>query len=230
MKKQGKVQQSGTTMNWAKIGTLFVLLICVVGFTLNMGFFSFFKTAQTGSAVVVDYTIRDADGRPILTSVAQVAVQSYQAQEGVFFTDPMQLEVGKGEEDPIHAVDVYVTDGENVYSAGTFALFSNEVDQISMAVEGMRENDRKTIPLDSGDEWERILTAEEYENIGGNFTDTQVGDYIPLGFVDAPIIAVDNSTPEIATRWAYVTAKDNETLDVRYGYATAEIILTEIIR
>jgi hypothetical protein len=230
MKKQGKVQKSGTTMNWTKIGTIFVLLICVVGFTLNMGFFSFFKNAQAGSAVVVDYTIRDADGRPILTSVPQVAAQSYQAQEGVFFTDPLQLEVGQVEESPIHSVDVYVTDGENVYSAGTFALFSNEVDTISMSVEGMRENDQKTISLDSGDKMERVLTVEEFENIGGNFTETQVGDYIPMGFVDAPTIAVDNSTPDIATRWSLVTAKDDETLGVQYGYATAEIILREIIR
>jgi FKBP-type peptidyl-prolyl cis-trans isomerase 2 len=228
MKKQQKVQKSGASSRWLKVGTLLVLLICVVGFTLNMGFFSYFTTAQPGSVATVDYTIRDDEGRAILTSVSQIALESYQNQEGAFFTDPLQLEVGGTQDAFINPVDVYVTDGQSVYSAGKFALFSSEIDGISSALEGMRVNDRKTVSLDAGDKWERTMTAEEFENIGGNFTGAQVGDYVPMGFVDAPVIAVDNTTPEIATRWVKVTDKGDGVLAVQYGYATADIVLKEI--
>ena len=62
--------------DWAKTATrvfvVFILISCILGFTLTMGFFNIFKKAEEGSIVALEYTIRDETGIPIITSDTSV--------------------------------------------------------------------------------------------------------------------------------------------------------------
>lgn len=211
-----------------KIGALFILVICVAGFTLNMGFFSALKTAQPGNAVTLDFTFRDESGFAVLTSNQQVMKTAIETGEGVLMTQPIVLEVGGDVMEDIIPVDAYISDGTQYYNVGKYALLSFELNTISDACEGMRQNERKRVSFEYPEPPVWTLSVENFENFGGNFSTVKVGDWVPLGFSTGPIISVDNTTPEIPMRITRVVDKQADSIDIRYGYAYADIILSEL--
>ncbi|KQC05726.1 MAG: hypothetical protein APR53_06290 [Methanoculleus sp. SDB] len=228
MKAQRNSKKPDSSPNYMKIGALFILVICVAGFTLNMGFFSAFKTAQPGNAVALDFTLRDESGLAVLTSNQQVMKNALETGEGVLVTQPISLNVGGNVTEDIVSVDAYVSDGTRYYPIGKYALLSFELETISDACEGMRQNERKRVSFEYPESPVWTLSVEEFENFGGNFSTTNLGDWVPLGFSTAPIIAVDNTTPEVPFRLTKVVDKQADSIDIRYGYAYADIILSEM--
>jgi hypothetical protein len=212
--------------DWAKTATrvfvVFILISCILGFTLTMGFFNIFKKAEEGSIVAIEYTIRDETGIPIITSDTSV-VETEGVLAGV--SQPIQFIVNQTYDDFIVPVEVYI------YPSGVinYALFEPEMQAISDGVIGLGEGDSKTIYFPFGSSMEREMTKIQYENIGGNFSEAEIGMWIPLGFAPQPEITVENATPEtIATRYAKITSIGDESLNVLYGYAGADIRVTAI--
>lgn len=223
MKKQGKAKQGDLTGKLSKAAIIIVLVMAVAGFTLNMGFFASFKSAKPGSLVVVDYTLRDGENRPIISSVQQLVQNSLENGETVGYTSQILVEVNGEEENGINPIDVYYPGGEL-----KFALFSGELDAISSGIEGMHVNEQKTIPLEFGSSLISNMTPEQFEQIGGNFTSVQPGDWMAMGFTDTPIVSVDNSTPVIPIRWAKVTEKSTDEIFLLYGYSSVDVIVRDI--
>lgn len=213
--------------DWAKTATrvfvVFILISCVLGFTLTMGFFNIFKKAEEGSIVAVQYTIRDETGIPIITSETSV-VETEGVLAGV--SQPIQFMVNQTYEDFIVPIEVYV------YSSGVinYALFETEMQAISDGVVGLGEGDSTTVYFPFGSSLEREMSKEQYENIGGNFSEAEVGMWIPLGFAPQPEIALENETPQtIATRYAKITDIGDDSLTVLYGYAGADVRVETIV-
>ncbi|NYT05483.1 MAG: hypothetical protein GKC04_03800 [Methanomicrobiales archaeon] len=228
MKPQGKSKKSDQKPDFMKAGALIILFVCVVGFTLNMGFFSVFKTAQAGNVASIDFTLRDETGVAVLTSNQQVVREAIEAGEGVLVTPPLQLEVGGTITEEIMPVDLYITDGSQYYPVGSFALLSRELSTMANACEGMRVNDRKRVPFSYDEEPVWSLTAEQFEKFGGNFSSVQAGEWVPLGFSTTPIIPVDNTTPEVPIRMTKVVDKTADEILIRYGYTSVDIVLNEL--
>ena len=212
------------TKNLTRVFVVFILISCVLGFSLTMGFFSVFKTAADGSGIVVSYTIRDDSGVPVLSSDDTV-IQN----EGVIAgaSQPLQMVIGQNYTDFIVPIEVYM------YPAGitTYALFEPELTTIADEAKGMHEGDTKTILFPFGETMTRGMTEEQYRLIGGNYSEAAVGMWIPLGFAPQPEVVLGNETaPEtVATRMAQIVAKDNDTLTVQYGYASADIAITQLV-
>ena len=121
----------------------------------------------------------------------------------------------------------YYTPDYSAMDSIQFAFFQAEMDAIAAEVTGMHENDRKTVEFEFWPDLKSTMTPEQFANIGGNFTTAEIGDVMPMGFTEEPIISVDNSTPEIAIRWATVVEK-NDTITLRYGYPAVDIIVQQI--
>ena len=212
------------TKNLTRVFVVFILISCVLGFSLTMGFFSVFKTAADGSGIVVSYTIRDDSGVPVLSSDDTV-IQN----EGVIAgaSQPLQMVIGQNYTDFIVPIEVYM------YPAGitTYALFEPELTTIADEAKGMHEGDKKTVLFPFGETMTREMTEEQYRLIGGNYSEAAVGMWIPLGFAPQPEVVLGNETaPEtVATRMAQIVAKDNDTLTVQYGYASADIAITQLV-
>ena len=223
-KQKSAKKNDDLTKNLTRAFVVFILISCVLGFTLTMGFFSIFKTAADGSAVLVSYTIRDDSGVPVISSD-----QSVIENEGVIagVSQPLQMFIGQNYSDYIVPIDVYM------YPSGVaqFALFEPEMTAISEGAKGMHEGDRKTVLFPFGETMTRDMTAEQYTLIGGNYSEASVGMWIPLGFAPRPEVVLDNETaPEtVATRMAKIIEKDNDTLTVLYGYASADIAVEQIV-
>ena len=182
-----------------RVFVVFILISCVLGFTLTMGFFSIFKTAADGSGVLISYTIRDDSGVPVISS-DQTTVET----EGVIagYSQPLQMVIGQNYSDFIVPIDVYM------YPSGVaqYALFEPELTAISDGAKGMHEGDTKTVLFPFGETMVRDMTAEQYTLIGGNYSEASVGMWIPLGFAPQPEVVLDNETaPEtVATRMAKI--------------------------
>lgn len=212
------------TKNLTRAFVVFILISCVLGFTLTMGFFSIFKTANDGSGIVVSYTIRDDSGVPVLSS-DETVIQNEGVVAGV--SQPLQMVIGANYSDFIVPIDVYM------YPAGvtSYALFEPELTTIADGAKGMHEGDSKTVSFPFGETMVREMTAEQYTLIGGNYSEAVTGMWIPLGFAPQPEVVLGNETaPEtVATRMAKIVEKDNDTLTVQYGYATADISIVQIV-
>jgi hypothetical protein len=229
MKKQGnnksKDKNKEVSDRLMKVGTVVVLLICVVGFTLTMGFFSFFKTAQPGSICQVDYTLYDAQGMPLITSNERVAQAEYERTNLVLLSDPLVLTVG--EEYPETFVPITLRYPEGASNT----LLAGELSQLNAALQGMRQNEQKTVQISGAETMTTTMTQEQFDSIVGgygtnfNFSSAEAGDWVPLGLSATPIIALDNSTPEIYVRYGKVAQKSADEITVAYGYPTASLTL-----
>lgn len=232
MKKQGNTKSKDKNKEGSerlmKLATLGVLLICVVGFTLSMGFFSVFKTAQPGSICQIDYTLYDAEGMPLITSNENVAQAEYERYNLVLLSDPLVLTVG--EEYPETFVPIALRYPEGASNT----LLAGELSQINAALQGMRENEQKSVAISGAETMQTTMTSEEFDSIVGgygtnfNFTSAEEGDWVPLGLSSTPVIALDNSTPEIYVRYGKVAEKSGDEITVAYGYPTASITLQYI--
>lgn len=212
------------TKTLTRVFVVFILISCVLGFTLTMGFFSIFKTASDGSGVVVSYTIRDDSGMPVLSS-DETVIENEGVIAGV--SQPMQMYIGQNYSDFIVPIDVYM------YPSGvvSYALFEPEMTAIADGAKGMHEGDSKTVPFPFGETLVRDMTAEQFTLIGGNYSESYIGMWIPLGFALQPEVVIDNESEleTITTRMAKIIGKDNDTLTVQYGYASADIVVEQIV-
>jgi hypothetical protein len=228
MKKQANKKKDDRFQTLSRVAIVLVLLMALAGFTLNMSFFSIFKATEKGDLVVIDYTLLYEDDRPLFSSVEQTIESGYNEGMNIGYTPQMLVEAGSEMEESMQNVDVYYynPDYSSVRSI-QFPFFQAEMDAITAAVTGMKENGRKTVEFDFWSDLKSTLTPEQFANIGGNFTTAEVGDVVPMGFTEEPIISIDNNTPEIAVRWATVIEK-NDTITLRYGYPAVEITVVEI--
>ncbi|WAI00730.1 hypothetical protein [Methanogenium organophilum] len=223
-KQKSAKKNDDWTKTLTRVFVVFILISCVLGFTLTMGFFSIFKTAADGSGIVVSYTIRDDSGVPVLSS-EETIIENEGVIAGV--SQPMQMVIGQNYSDFIVPIEVYM------YPAGvtSYALFEPELTAIADGAKGMHEGDTKTVPFPFGEAMVRDMTAEQYTLIGGNYSEAEIGMWIPLGFAPQPEIVLDNETaPEtVATRMAKIVEMENDTLTVQYGYASADIAIEQIV-
>jgi len=222
-KKSAKKKQ-----DWNKSLTqafiVFILIACVAGFSLTMGFFDIFKTAKDGNGIVVSYTIRDDTGIPVLSS-DQAVIEKEGVAGGV--SQPLQMVIGSNYTDFIVPINVYM------YPVGStsYALFEPEMTAIAEGAIGLGEKGTKTVLFPFGKTMVREMTAEQYNLIDGNYSQAAVGMWIPLGFAPQPEVVLGNETaPEtITTRMAKIVGKGNDTLTVQYGYASADITILQIV-
>lgn len=232
MKKQGNTKSKDKNKEVSdrlmKVGTVIVLLICVVGFTLTMGFFSFFKTAQPGSICQVDYTLYDAQGTPLITSNDRVFQGEYEKGNLALLSEPLVLTVGEAYQQTFIPITLRYPEG------ASNTMLSGELAQINDALQGMRQNEQKTVEITGAETMVTAMTAEEFNSIvqgygtNFNFSSAEPGDWVPLGMSATPIIELDNATPEIYVRYGKVAQKSTDEITVAYGYPAASITLEYI--
>jgi hypothetical protein len=186
------------------------------------------QTAQIGNNAVIGYTIRDADGTPILTTDQQLVQGELQKGHVTLLSSGMEIPVGMA------------ISGENIapipiifpqeLQNSTFALLGFEINAISQGLVGMHPGETKTIAFNYGsNNFTMNLSAEEANGIGINVTEAQVGDPVFVGFTTSPEIPVGNATAQQpALRLATITAVNPDALVIQYRYGTAEITLNGI--
>lgn len=229
-KEKPAAKKSSWTQSWAKI---FLVMACIlfVGVmiitSLGTNWLVTMKPAKTGDTTIIDLTIRDEEGRPVLTTNQRIFNASFEKRELVWYTNPLTMTVNSTTTDMINPVSVYRYD----YGGASFGLFGTELNQISASLEGMKQGETQKIVLVNNEQFEREMSPEQFAQIGGNFSTAMPGDQLLLAFTTTPMINVDdNSTPQYAFRTSLITGKTADNVTVNYGYPTADISIVRLNR
>jgi len=225
MKKQETKKDKDRQKMLSKIFVVFILISCVIGFSLTASFFNIFKTAEQGNYVIVDYTLNFEDGIPIISSSQSVVQDAYQNGFPTALSGSLVLQAGVPQSEKIIPVEAYVyPDGMTEY-----ALFDIELDTISNSVIGMHQGDVKKINFDFAQDLTDNMSSFAYNAIGGNFSQAQTGMLVPLAFNYYPDENGETSNNSVKLeRPSVIIGKTDDALILRYGYAVADIQLREI--
>lgn len=217
-------------INWTKIGIVTVCVVMAVFMVVSMfgmSWLNLFTQAKPGNTALVDFTFRDAQDRPIVTSVMSVITQMKDPGVMVFKANslPVRVNVSTGDDlVPIQVINPY-----NEFGVLEFGLFGPEIDMISNSLEGMGVGESKIVVNPYASQMGREMTLEQFVNISGeSFAKVQVGDQVPLAFVDQPQIPMDNTTISSYIRTAMVVNRDEANITLNYGYPTIEITLAKL--
>ncbi|MDD1724128.1 MAG: hypothetical protein LUQ07_03250 [Methanospirillum sp.] len=225
-----KPSEKKEEINWTKIGIVAVCVFIAVAMVISMlgySWLNIFTQAKPGNTATVDFTFRDAQNRPIVTSILSVITQANSSDQIMFKAESMPVHVNVSSSDdlvPIQVVNPYSSD-----RVLQFGLFGPEVDMISAALDGMGVGQSKTITNPYASQMSRQMTIDQFKNISSeSFADVRIGDQVPLAFIDQPEINLDNSTQTSYIRTATVTARDEGNITLNYGYPTIEVTLAQL--
>jgi hypothetical protein len=225
-----KTQQKGSKnddkswMKWAYVGIALLVAVAMVGSYLVPIISS--EKAKVGDTAFIGYTIRDENGRPLITTDQSLLEREYQRGNVVFPSNGMEIQVGV----PVPADEIAVV--TVLYpSVAEFGLLSFETNAISEALVGMRPGETKTVGFSYGDnDLAMRLSPEEADEFGFNFSTLEVGYVFARGLTTSPNIPVGNETPESPPlRFLKVVEKTPDSVVFTYRYGSADVTLYSIV-
>jgi len=228
-KTQQKTSANDTApwMKWAYVGIALLVAVAMVG-TYLAPMFEKKPTAQVGNTAVIGYTIFSEDGRPLITTDQNLLASEYEKGNLVLLTHGLEMSAGgqvSGENIAVMPI-VY----PEIQGFSGFGLLGFETNAISVGLVGMQAGETKTISFSYGaNDLEMNLSAEDADGIGLNFTETNVGDLVPLGLTTTPNISPGNETNETpALRFGEVIDKTDDSLVIMHRYGSARVTLNGI--
>jgi hypothetical protein len=211
------------------VGVLFVAMMVLSA--MGMSWLQSFRTVKADDSVTIDFTLRNAGGEPVLTSDQSL----YKAAIGrgylSFLTQPLTVRAGYTGNPGytgVQAENYYVSRSGNVVK---FGILGQELDEFDVAVLGMKTGDTKTIHFTFSDPLTLSMKSYEFIAMGGNFTNAGVGDLVPIGISEAPLIEGlnnYNSTPtNPVLRIGTVVNKTADSIEIQHRYPSADITVKE---
>ncbi|HWQ65670.1 MAG TPA: hypothetical protein VN372_02250 [Methanospirillum sp.] len=217
-------------VNWTKYAVITACVLFAVFMVvsmLGMSWLNIFSQAKPGNTATVDFTIRDAQNRPVVTTSSSIFQQAQEAKNLVLMADKLPVRVNISETKDLVAIQV--VNPTNQYGLIDFGLFKPELDAINEGVTGMKVGESKTITIQTAAQFSRTMSLAQFANITGeDFTNAAVGDQVPIAFTESPQIAVDNATPSTYLRTSTIVAKTGENVTINYGYPTIDISLYQL--
>lgn len=225
-----KAMDKKEPVNWTKYGVIaacVLLAVFMVVSMLGMNWLNIFSQAKPGNSATVDFTIRDAQGRPVVTSVNSIAVQGQEAKNLVMMSNKMTVGVNISESRDL--IPIQVLHPSKSGGLIDFGLFTPEMDAISYGVLGMKVGESRTVNIPIASQLSRTMSQAQFANITGDSSaNVKIGDQVPIAFSETPQIAVDNATPSTYLRTSTVTAISEGNVTINYGYPTIEITLDKL--
>jgi FKBP-type peptidyl-prolyl cis-trans isomerase 2 len=200
---------------------LFVVLMILSG--MGSHWLTMFTVIKPGDTVVVDYTLNDINGNPVLTSNQQSYKNAATKGRNILYSRQLSIITGKNLTKSIYPVSIYTS------SSGwsqEYALFSIEYDAINQALVGLKTGDQKRIRVPNSS-MTQVWSATQLTNNGMNIGDVNIGDFLSMGVSDEPELMASNTTMTY-TRIGQVTSKTNDRVIVDFGYPSADISIVSI--
>jgi len=227
-----KKRKEASKKNWTKIFVgIFVAFICVMfaaGMILSgMGtsWISSLAPIKPGDVVVIDYTLQDAQGNPLVTSDQNLYKQIIASGYDVMPSKQLTITANQSLSTPIFPAQVYTSQ----LGWGTqYGIFASEYDAIASGIIGMKANEKKKVSVASGIPMTQYWTADQLMERKLNLSDIQVGYVIPLGISENPGVAIDNSTSSYYLRLGEVTNKDADGVTIDFAHPTVDISIVSI--
>ena len=226
-----KKKKEESRKKWTKIGLLILAVLFVVVMVVSsMGtnWITGLAPIRPGDSVVIDYTIYDAAGNPLMTTSQQVYEKAAQAGSGIMYTKPLTLTANQSLNQGTFPVPVYV--GTNGGSWQQFALFSPEYDALTGGLVGMRLNDKKNIAFTANTSMSQLWSPAQLQKNNINMSDIQVGDFLTMGVSDNPNATAQNASATTEIRVGAVTRISPAGVVVNFGYPNADITVDSVTK
>jgi hypothetical protein len=223
-----KKQKEKTVAQWKKIVVvgacvLFVVLMIVSG--MGMSWISAFAVAKPGDVAVIDYTLYDAGGNPIVTTDQALFKQAISEGKFMLFSRQISVISNQSLAQSLLPVQMYSTGSG---WANQFALFRPEYDAMSSGIVGMKVNEQKRINIPSSESMTQLWSPELLKRNGVNMSDINIGDVLPMGVSNNPEEMVTNESSMTYMRIGEVSQKTPEGVVVDFGYPAADIRIVSI--
>lgn len=200
---------------------LFVVLMILSG--MSSHWLSIFTVIKPGDKVVVDYTMYDINGNPVLTSNQQTYTKASTSGRNIIISKQLSIITGQNLTKSLYPVSIYTNDGGWTEQ---FAIFSTEYNAIDQALIGMKTGDQKHVLIPDSS-IAQSWTAESLKKNGKNMSDFHKGDFLMMGVSDKPEEMATNSTITY-TRVGEITNMTDEGIVVDSGYPAVDISIVSI--
>jgi hypothetical protein len=210
-----------------------ILIVCVcvlfVGLMILSGmgssWLTVFTSVKSGDTVVIDYTLFDASGKPIVTTEKSTYDQAVAQGSGIFGSNQITITANQTMEKPIYSISVYPSNGGKVQQ---LALFSSEYDALSSGIIGMRVNEQKRIAISPNTSMTYDWSAERLALNKINLSEITVGDIFFMGVSDNPEAAANNTTANTFLRIGEVANKSPEGVVVDFSFPAIDVRVVTI--
>jgi hypothetical protein len=200
---------------------LFVILMILSG--MGSSWLTMFTVIKPGDTVVLDYTLYDAGGNPVLTSSQQTYTKAAEKGRNIIISRQLSMVTGKNLTSTIFPVLIYTSSGGwNT----EFALFSTEYEAINGQLTGMKAGDQKRIQIPNSSITQEWSAAQLFNN-SVDINELSVGDFFALGVSSDPEAMLKNDT-KTYTRIGEIAQKTNESVTVELGYPSVDISIVSI--
>jgi len=217
---------------WVKlVSKLFIVGACLlfVGLMILSGmgnqWITMFNSVKSGDTVVLDVTVYDAAGKPIITSEQTVYNQAVAQGKDIFATKQLTIISNKTIAKSIFGVPGYSSTGTSVQQ---LAIFSSEYNLISSAVVGMKVNEQKRIAIPSDNMMKNEFSVEQLAISKINLTDISVGDTFFMGVSDTTEQVTNTTKPNTFLRIGDVVSKSPDGVVVDLNYPAIEVRVVSI--
>jgi hypothetical protein len=223
-----KKKKDASTKLWKKVlivgaCVLFVVLMIVSG--MGSGWLSIFTVVKPGDTVVIDYTLFNAGGNPILTTDQQSYIKTAPTSRGLMLSKQISITANQSLTRALYPVQIYTTDSG---WAKQFAIFSPEYNAISAGIVGMKLNEQKRISIPSADSMTQTWSTDQLMLNKVNISDINIGDVLAMGVSDNPEAEVSNTSAITYVRTGEITQKTQSGVIVDFGYPYADIRVVSI--
>ena len=202
---------------------LFVVLMVLSG--MGSSWLVMFTAVKPGDSVVIDYTLFDAAGKPIVTTEKTIYDQAVAQSREIFGSGRLTLVANKTTDQPIYAVPVYPSSGASVKQ---LAIFSAEYDEISSGIVGMKTNEQKRISLSSGTPMTHEWSLEQLALGNISLSDISPGDNFYMGVSDNPDEAANSTSANTYLRIGEVANKSTDGVIVDFSYSMIDLRVISI--
>ncbi len=217
---------------WVKlVSKLFIVGACLlfVGLMILSGmgnqWITMFNSVKSGDTVVLDVTVYDAAGKPIITSEQTVFNQAVAQGKDIFATKQLTIISNKTIAKSIFGVPGYSSTGTGVQQ---LAIFSSEYNLISSAIVGMKVNEQKRIAIPSDNMMKNEFSVEQLALSKINLTDISVGDNFFMGVSDTTEQVTNTTKPNTFLRIGDVVSKSPDGVVVDLNYPAIEVRVVSI--
>jgi hypothetical protein len=217
---------------WVKlVSKLFIVGACLlfVGLMILSGmgnqWITMFNSVKSGDTVVLDVTVYDAAGKPIITSEQTVYNQAVAQGKDIFATKQLTVISNKTLDKSIFGIPGSASTGTGVQQ---LAIFSSEYNAISSGIVGMKVNEQKRIAIPSDNMMKNDLSVEQLALSKINLTDISIGDNFFMGVSDTTEKVTNTTKANTFLRIGDVVDKSPEGVVVDLNYPAIEVRVVSI--
>jgi hypothetical protein len=198
---------------------------------MGSSWISSLATVKPGDTVVVDYTLRDAQGNAIVTSSSTLYNQLTKQGSNVLYSKQLTLTANQSLETKVYNTTYpiqFYTSSNGWATGNQFALFNDEYNALSSGIVGMRPNTQKTISLVSSLPMTQFWSANQLALNNMTLSSMQTGQQIVLGVSSDAYGYRANSTAPTYVRIGEVANKTADGITIDFSYPSIDVTVVSI--